>query len=60
MSWAYLEICRSLGNTVSNKQLNLLRTIFQDPLSNNIHWREVCTTLEPLLSHLMALAFALC
>lgn len=35
---------------MSNKQLNLLRTIFQDPLSNNVHWREV----ESLLHHLGA------
>ena len=35
---------------MSNKQLNLLRTIFQDPISNNIHWREV----ESLLHHLGA------
>ncbi|MGC2459333.1 MAG: type II toxin-antitoxin system HicA family toxin [Gallionellaceae bacterium] len=35
---------------MSNKQLDLLRTICQDPLSNNIHWREV----ESLLHHLGA------
>ena len=35
---------------MSNKHLNLLRTIFQDPLSSNIHWREV----ESLLHHLGA------
>lgn len=35
---------------MSNKHLNLLRTIFQDPISANIHWREV----ESLLRHLGA------
>ena len=30
--------------------LNLLRTIFQDPVSGNIHWREI----ESLLHHLGA------
>lgn len=35
---------------MSNKHLNLLRTIFQDPLSSNTHWREV----ESLLLHLGA------
>ena len=35
---------------MSHKHLNLLRTIFQDPLSSNIHWREV----ESLLNHLGA------
>lgn len=30
--------------------LNLLRAIFQDPVSGNIHWREV----ESLLHHLGA------
>jgi len=28
--------------------INLLRVIFQDPISGNIHWREV----ESLLHHL--------
>lgn len=28
--------------------LNLLRTVFQDPVSGNIHWREI----ESLLHHL--------
>jgi hypothetical protein len=35
---------------MSHKYANLLRTIFQDPPSANIHWREV----ESLLSHLGA------
>jgi hypothetical protein len=35
---------------MSHKHINLLRTIFQDPLSANIHWREV----ESLLNHLGA------
>ena len=30
--------------------LNLLRAIFQDPVSGNIHWREI----ESLLHHLGA------
>lgn len=35
---------------MSHKHANLLRSIFQDPLSANIHWREV----ESLLHHLGA------
>lgn len=35
---------------MSQKQANLLRTIFQDKNAANIHWREV----ESLLSHLGA------
>ncbi len=35
---------------MSHKHLNLLRSIFHDPLSANIHWREV----ESLLHHLGA------
>lgn len=33
-----------------SRHLNLLRAIFQDPISANIHWREV----ESLLHHLGA------
>ena len=35
---------------MSHKHLNLLRSIFHDPVSANIHWREV----ESLLTHLGA------
>lgn len=35
---------------MSHKHQNLLRTIFQDPPSSNVHWREV----ESLLHHLGA------
>lgn len=35
---------------MSHKHANLLRTIFQDSLSANVHWRE----LESLLNHLGA------
>ena len=35
---------------MSHKHENLLRTIFQDPISANIHWREI----ESLLHHLAA------
>jgi hypothetical protein len=35
---------------MSHKHSNLLRTIFQDPVSGNIHWREI----ESLLVHLGA------
>ncbi len=35
---------------MSNKHVSLLRAIFHDPVSNNIHWREV----ESLLHHLGA------
>ncbi|MDP3333314.1 MAG: type II toxin-antitoxin system HicA family toxin [Methylococcaceae bacterium] len=33
-----------------SQHLNLLRAIFQDPISGNIHWREI----ESLLHHLGA------
>jgi hypothetical protein len=35
---------------MSHKHENLLRTIFHDPISANIHWREI----ESLLHHLAA------
>jgi hypothetical protein len=35
---------------MSHKHENFLRTIFHDPISGNIHWREV----ESLLTHLGA------
>jgi hypothetical protein len=35
---------------MSHKHDNLIRTIFHDPVSGNIHWREV----ESLLHHLGA------
>lgn len=36
---------------MSHKHAHLLRSIFQDPVSGNIHWREI----ESLLTHLGAL-----
>jgi hypothetical protein len=38
------------STAMSHKHANLLRSIFQDPLSANIHWREI----ESLLHHLGA------
>ncbi|GAO35360.1 hypothetical protein SCT_0746 [Sulfuricella sp. T08] len=35
---------------MSHKHINLLRAIFHDPVSGNIHWREI----ESLLHHLGA------
>ena len=35
---------------MSHKHVSLIRTIFHDPISGNIHWREV----ESLLHHLGA------
>lgn len=35
---------------MSHKHLSLLRAIYQDPISNNIHWRDV----ESLLTHVGA------
>ncbi len=35
---------------MSHKHEHLIHAIFQDPISGNIHWREV----ESLLSHLQA------
>ena len=40
----------SRPSTVSHKHENLLRAIFHDPISGNIHWREI----ESLLNHLGA------
>jgi hypothetical protein len=36
---------------MSHKHLSLLRAIFQDPISSNIHWRQI----ESLLHHLDAI-----
>jgi hypothetical protein len=41
---------REVASTMSHKHEQLLRTIFHDPISGNIHWREV----ESLLNHLGA------
>lgn len=35
---------------MSHKHEHLLRTLFHDPISSNVHWREI----ESLLSHLGA------
>lgn len=35
---------------MSHKHANLIRTLFHDPISGNIHWREI----ESLLGHLGA------
>ncbi|MFA7243311.1 MAG: type II toxin-antitoxin system HicA family toxin [Sulfuricellaceae bacterium] len=35
---------------MSHKHVNLIRAIFHDPVSGNIHWREI----ESLLHHLGA------
>ena len=35
---------------MSHKHVSLIRAIFQDPISGNIHWREI----ESLLHHLGA------
>ena len=35
---------------MSHKHLHLLQTIYHDPISANIHWREI----ESLLTHLGA------
>ena len=35
---------------MSHKHVSLIRTIFQDPISSNIHWRQI----ESLLHHLGA------
>lgn len=41
---------RAAGRPVSHRHSALIRTIFQDPINTNIHWREV----ESLLRHLGA------
>lgn len=41
---------RGACKDMSHKHENLIRTIFHDPISGNIHWREV----ESLLKHLDA------
>jgi hypothetical protein len=38
------------GDAMSHKHEQLLKTIFHDPISGNIHWREV----ESLLAHVGA------
>jgi len=38
------------ADAMSHKHATLLRAIFHDPVSGNIHWREI----ESLLSHLGA------
>ena len=48
--WHDVDIRLTARIIVSHKHLNLLRTIFEAPLSSNIHWREV----ESLLHHLGA------
>jgi hypothetical protein len=40
--------------TMSHKQANLLRTIFQDSHVANIHWREVESLLNYLGAHIEA------
>jgi hypothetical protein len=40
----------SLENCMSHKHLHMLQTIYHDPVSANIHWREI----ESLLLHLGA------
>lgn len=35
---------------MSHKHINLIRAVFHDPVSGNIHWREI----ESLLHHLGA------
>jgi hypothetical protein len=47
---AYAENSYPAEHNMSHKHEHLLTTIFQDPISANIHWREV----ESLLSHLGA------
>jgi len=43
-------IVPTLARHVSHKHENLIRQIFHDPISGNIHWREI----ESLLNHLGA------
>jgi len=48
--WRMLEARNTSLRPVSHKHENLLRAIFHDPISGNIHWREI----ESLLNHLGA------
>jgi hypothetical protein len=36
------------GALAMSHHLNLLRTIFQDPVSGNTHWREIESLLHPV------------
>lgn len=45
-----LAAANSTESAVSHKHETLLRAIFHDPISGNIHWREI----ESLLNHLGA------
>jgi len=37
---------------MSHKHAHLLETVFHDPISGNIHWREVESLLKHLVRHL--------
>jgi hypothetical protein len=43
---------------MSQKHVNLLREIFQDPVNTNIHWREIESLLKHLGAQLESLAGA--
>jgi len=45
-------------NPMSQKHVNLLREIFQDPVNTNIHWREIESLLKHLGAQLESLAGA--
>ena len=48
---------------MSNKHLHLLQSIYHEPASSNIHWREIeslLTHLEPLSNRRMARVFVSC
>ena len=43
---------------MSHKHANLLRSIFHDPISANIHWREIESLLNHLGAHIESLSGA--
>ncbi len=50
VEWAGRRSHALAAHTTSHKHEQLLRTLFQDPVSGNIHWREI----ESLLNHVGA------
>jgi hypothetical protein len=50
VQWASRRSLVLAAQTMSHKHEQLLRTLFHDPVSGNIHWREI----ESLLNHVGA------
>jgi hypothetical protein len=55
---ARTALMRNPAIAMSNKHANNIRLIFQDPVSGNIHWRDVESLLKHLGAELESLAGA--